>query len=69
MTPSSPKGLDWGRIFFLLAERFGYTIDQICDMTIDAALILLSEGKDPSRRTMTIKTAQQVPEALRRLNE
>lgn len=67
--PSSPKGLDWGRIFFLLAERFGYTVDQICELTVDSALILLSEGKDPSKRTVTLRTAKEIPDAMRRLHE
>lgn len=61
--------MDWGRIFFLLAERFGYTVDQICELTVDSALILLSEGKDPTKRTVTLRTAKEIPDAMRRLNE
>jgi len=67
LTPQGDKSIDWGKIFFLLADRFGYTIDQVCEMTLDSALILLSEGKDPTRRVVSISPGEDVSQALRKL--
>lgn len=60
-------GFEWGKIFYHLADRFGYTPDQISEMTIDAALILLNEGKDPSKKTIVVKPGQKAADAIKRL--
>jgi hypothetical protein len=36
-------------------------------MTLDSALILLSEGKDPAKRSVTLYPGENVPLAIRKL--
>jgi hypothetical protein len=36
-------------------------------MTLDAALILLNEGKDPLKKTIVVKPGQKAADAIKRL--
>lgn len=66
---SAGKGIDWGKLFSALAERFGYTPDQIAELTLDAALCLLMDGKDPSVRTIAIRPGDDIARAMRRMKD
>ena len=49
------------------ADRFGYTPEQIAELTVDQACILLNDGKDPSKKVVTINRGDDVAKALAKI--
>ncbi len=54
-------------LFAALADRFNYTPEEISELTIDQAFILLNDGKDPGKKVITLHRGDDVSKALAKI--